>query len=157
MQLETTIYISEENYLKLEEKKAETGISKNRLIKCLLRNEVSREKRVPVLLNTVSYQEKLCADDKFRRLHVALDDELYERCLDMRRVFKLSVSYIIALCISQYLDDINSAEFNTDNYRNVYIFFSEKNEFFKGYVVYWDIPTHETLTHTEFLYQLCKT
>ncbi len=157
MQLETTIYISEENYRKLEEKKAETGISKNRIISCLLRNEVSRGKRDPVLLDTVSYQERLCDDQKFRRLHVTLDDELYERCLDMRRVFKLSVSYIIALCINQYLDDINLVEFDTDNCTNIYIFFSERDEFFKGYIVYWDVPTTKTLNHTEFLQHLCKT
>ena len=156
MVLETTICISEENYQKLEEKKMETGFSKNRIIACLLGNEICSGKGDAVLMDTVSYQEKENGSRGFRRLHVGMEEDLYEKCLDMRKVFKLSVSFIIALCITKYLDDFNFEDLKTDNYPGIYMFFCEKDKNLKGYIVYWAIPTPQTTRHLPLIRKLTR-
>ena len=154
--LETTVYISEDNLLKLENKKEESGLSINQIIICLFRREIGSEIRKPRLMQTVSYQEREFDKQIFRRFHISLDDDLYEKCLDLRKVFKMSVSYILALCIDKYLDDIDSDKLDTDNYPKIYMFFPEKDGFFKAYIIYWDKPKKKTTQNLKIIQKLSE-
>jgi hypothetical protein len=69
------------------------------------------------LFKTIRYQSRLSPDD-WHRLHVCLDDVLYECCLDLRKCLKCSVSRIISDAIKEYSDDYRMMSF--DSYRYFY-------------------------------------
>ncbi len=140
MCVSTSVYITNENYEKLEMQRELSGISINKIVSKLLKTTTERKKIKPRLYRAVKYQKKEYECQEFRNLHIDLDEVLYERCLDMRKVFKLSVSLILAICITEYSEDLFRKETSTDNYMQNYVLFCLGDSEFSGYIVYWSTP-----------------
>jgi len=89
----------------------------------------------------VLYQERR-PKHKWKRVHLSLRRDEYEYCIDLRKVKKLSVSFIIAIAIEQFLDDlISKIENNPDNYRyRNYIIICKTVNNVTNINIYWGIP-----------------
>ena len=70
-----------------------------------------------------------------------MSPEFYDKCQDMRRFQKLSVSYILAKAMELYLQEILNGE--CDNYFHNYIFISFIVNKCPIFIVTWDYPGNE--------------
>ena len=92
----------------------------------------------------IKYQAR---DDKenWYLVHLVLNEYEYEYYLDMRKFFKMSVSYIVAYAVKRYLDEIIdellNMNKNTDNYlyRN-YILITKTINSVICWQIYWGVP-----------------
>ena len=146
MIIETTIYIRKgigENLLMVSEK---TGKSRTYIIILLLKRAMRDSYRLAKSFSPVKYQEKNPSQD-WHRLHIQLNEYEYEYCLDVRKLFKMSVSLLVAYGVSRYLDEIINKLLDTnvreitDNYlpRN-YILIQEVIDSIICWRIYWGIP-----------------
>ncbi|OHD66700.1 MAG: hypothetical protein A2176_11185 [Spirochaetes bacterium RBG_13_51_14] len=148
MIIETTVNINIDNLNRLAFASLTSGRSKNIIVSSLLRRLAEDSEKLQKTWSRVRYQNR---DDKqnWRRLHLTLRPDEYEFFIDMRMVFKLSVSYLIAYAVEKYLDEImHKILRRTDNYR------------YKNYIVsriiidgvicwmqYWGIPRTLLMYH----------
>ena len=103
MLIETTILIKTELLQKLTKASIMTGKSRGFIISALLRRYADDNTRFSVQWSRVRYQDR--DDEKsWHRLHLILNPDEYEFFLDLRKVFKRSVSACIADAIVMYLD-----------------------------------------------------
>ncbi|MCP4136059.1 MAG: hypothetical protein GY754_34130 [bacterium] len=77
------------------------------------------------------------------------EKEDYERWIDIRKLFKRSVSLIIALAIGEYLDQLieepGSAEkpVGKDSYPSNYLFVARESVGLQKFVTYFDFAQHK--------------
>ncbi len=95
MNIITTINIRSDLLEKILQKKETGNISLNKIVSNLLRGALSWPKNKLQTFISIKYQDKIEDDELYyHKLHIALSEELYEKCLDMRKLYKLSVSFI---------------------------------------------------------------
>lgn len=148
MLINTSIYIKADLLIRLNDAASASGISLNRIISLLLVKVMDNKYSRPVLFEPVGYQR----GDEFTRwhcLHISLRHDVYEAAGDLRKVRKLSVSFIIALAISEYLDKIiqefSKKKINTDNYHHSYLFVANNYDGIQSYTIFWGIPPKQIL------------
>ena len=118
MLIETTICIRNNLSQRLARTAVLTGYSKRSIISILLRRFAEDNNSTPVTGTRIKYQKRFASDDGWRRMHVLLSPVEYEFFIDLRKVFKKSVSACVAEAIDRYLDDlIQTATKHIDNYR----------------------------------------
>ncbi len=103
--LQTSVNINRDNLLVLEQSAECFGISISDLITMLLRKMLIDNENRFKKLETVKYQP----DDPEKNWtikKVSFKPEDYELFTNMRMFYKLSVSFILAKAIDQFLDDI---------------------------------------------------
>ena len=139
--IDTTINIDRETLNRLEYAAGETGISRVIIISCLMRRAGAGKMERLRPWCRVKYQARR---DKahWKKLHVVLRGDEYEYFYDLKKVFKLSVSHIIARAIDQYLDEIiELLNGGADNYHyHNYIFSTIRVHDVTCLVFYWGIP-----------------
>jgi hypothetical protein len=85
----------------------------------------------------------------WHRLHVSFSNYSYELALDLRKVLKLSVSYIISLAIVEYLDEIVESlcikKKDIDNYLQNYVFISNDYNGVHYFTTFWGYPSEKIL------------
>jgi hypothetical protein len=92
----------------------------------------------------VKYQNR-DEEKNWHRIHIVLNEHEYEYYLDMRKFFKMSVSYILAYSVMRYLDkfmnELINKNITTDNYyyKN-YVFIKETIYGIICWQIYWGIP-----------------
>lgn len=111
MRVQTSFYMHIANFAKLLRASERTGKSLHNLIIELMYNYAKDYKFTSIARGTVKYQT---ADSRknWRFLRISLQEEDYELFTDMRKVMKKSVSYLVALAIKKYLDNIISKILN---------------------------------------------
>ena len=115
MQIETTINISIERKLLLEKKSQTLKISKNRIAQKLLK-KFSKKNYKPKLFKRLAYQKR----NKYlyaKPMHLYMEPEFYEICMDLKKIYKLSLSFILAIAIDKYIQKIKG---KPDNYTILY-------------------------------------
>ena len=96
-------------------------ISRSHFIILLLQRIMKENKKLFGSYSQIKYQ-KSDAEDSWHNFHICFSTYQYEYCLDMRKFFKMSVSFILAYAIENYLDEIiellkcGKNKTNTDNY-----------------------------------------
>jgi len=69
--------------------------------------------------------------------------------VDLRKVRKLSVSFIVALAIREYLDEIirelSKKKIITDNYHHSYIFIANIYNGICSFTTFWGVPPEQIL------------
>lgn len=117
MKIETTIIIKHYHLKLLAKASYLTGKPKCSIVS-LLMLLLARERNLsPVMWERVQYQKRDNSEES-HCLHVSLKPGEYEMFLDMRKIFKKSVSLLLAHAIDEYLDDIiNSINSIPDNYQ----------------------------------------
>ncbi len=143
--METTINMNYENYKLLDSLSKKYNISKNRIIKIVLKEFEVDSERIK-LFYTVKYQEK----NNFsfwKKFHLVLTPSEYELFTDLRNFFKMSLSLIVALAIDRYLCKIFNMKNNnkfTDTYPDIlfpaYCIIYTFKDNLKSYAIYWGVP-----------------
>ncbi len=137
--IDTTINIKSDLLTRITKATADHGISLNRIIAVLIYKSLKNCSIKIKLFNTVKYQET--GDDIiWHTLHVSFTEDIYEKALDMRKVLKMSVSFIIARAIEVYLNDVIrelSDKTDTDNYIQEYVCISNKYNGFLNFSIFW--------------------
>ena len=144
MLIETTIHIHKNILELLNYGAAMTSRNRTFIIKLLMQRVMSNNQRMLESYYRIKYQAR-DERENWYRLHLVLNEYEYEYYLDMRKFFKMSVSFILAYAVRRYLDEIINellhGSNNTDNYcyRN-YIFIKKTIDEIICWEIYWGIP-----------------
>ncbi len=121
-----------------------TGRTRTFIIKVLMQRIMSNNQHMIKSNARIKYQSR-DNKDNWHRLHLVLNEYEYEYYLDMRKFYKMSVSFILAYAARRYLDEIlnellNGSK-NTDNYyyKN-YIFIRKTMNKVICWQIYWGLP-----------------
>ena len=125
-------------------------LSRTKIIRLLIKQFLEDQNRVEILNSTVKYQER-DSESQWSKFHITLREDEYELCLDLRKVYKMSLSLIIALAIDRHLKNIfivnqRSPEEIYDKYlfHNYYFSFTSQNGVRK-IQIYWGISNPELI------------
>ena len=148
MNIETTVNLNKDIVEVLSKVSKTAGCSKTSIIVLLLKRLMTDSNRLAKSFLPVKYQEKdpLC---NWHKLHIHLNEYEYEYCLDMRKLFKMSVSLLVAYAVGMYLSEIINRLLETDikkitdNYPpQNYILIREVIDSIICWRIYWGIPYH---------------
>ena len=143
MSIETTLYVHKRVLETLNTGAERAGRGLASIIKLLMQRIMDDNQRLLKSYSRVKYQGR-DVKENWNRLHVVLNEYEYEYFLDMRKFFKMSVSFILSYAVMRYLNEIVHKLIsgkNSDNYfyRN-YIFIKETVDGIICWKIYWGIP-----------------
>ena len=142
MPIESTLYVHKSILEKLERGSVISGRSRTFIIKQLMKRLMDDNQNMIRQSSRIKYQER-DVKANWRVLHIVVNEYEYEYYLDMRKFYKMSVSFLLAYAVMQYLNKIINELFdnNTDNYlyRN-YIFTKETADGIVCWQIYWGLP-----------------
>ncbi len=142
--VETTVYMHKNTLEMLNRGAAITGRTRTFIIKRLMRRVMHDNRKMLKSHSRIKYQERDLKEN-WHRLHIVMNEYEYDYCLDMRKFFKMSVSFILAFAVNRYLDEIKyellDVNQNTDNYlyRN-YVLIKKTIDGVICWQIYWGIP-----------------
>ena len=155
MLIETTLHIHK-NILEMLNKSSEiTGKNRTYLIKLMMQRIMNDNQKLLKSYSRIQYQGR-DTKENWHRLHVVVNEYEYEYYQDMRKFFKMSISFILAYAVMRYLEDIISELLNmnksTDKYffRN-YIFIKETVNGAICWQLYWGIPQKIPLQRNHYV------
>ncbi len=144
MLIESTMHIHK-SILEMLNRGAEiTGKTRTSIIKLLMQRVMSENKKMLISHSRIKYQAR-DKKENWHQFHVAMNEYEYEYYLDMRKFYKMSVSFILAYAAMRYLDeilnDLLNGDKNTDNYfyKN-YIFVKRTIDGITCWQIYCGIP-----------------
>jgi len=146
MKIETTIQIHKSILKRLNTTAEITGKSRTNLVAYLMQRVMNNNHKKLKFFSRVKYQARDIKEN-WHKLHITLNEYEYEYFLDMRKFFKMSVSYILAYAVRKYLDEIVEKLLDkdtiTDNYwYHNYLFIKETVEYdIICWKIYWGIPS----------------
>ncbi len=123
------------------------NLSMNRIITLLIIRMVHNRLLNIKMFTSVKYQDT-GEDIKWHRLHVSFSTDVYEKALDLRKILKMSVSFIIAKAVENILSDIINDFLRTnktDNYFRNYVFIPK---FYRGvlyFTIFWEYPSDKII------------
>lgn len=144
MLFETTMHIHTNTLEMLNRGAAITGRTRTFIIKLLMQRMMSDNQKLLQSHSRVKYQARE-AKENWHQLHMSMNEYEYEYYLDMRKFFKMSVSFILAFAVRRYLDEVLNELLNdsniTDNYRyHNYIFIKKLIDGVICWQIYWGMP-----------------
>jgi dTDP-D-glucose 4,6-dehydratase len=140
--VDTTVNLHQDQLQRLEQAFQHSGISVNELILLLFKRMMQENKRLHESAPTIQYQEDR---EGYEKKHVYMDYTEYDQKLDMRRMYKMSASLVLALAIDWFLEELlvpskkgGSAIINAFLQKNYQVipFFSQK---YTEYRIIWGI------------------
>ena len=143
MIVDTTVVMGGEVRASLDRAARISGESVTALIVLTMKRTMARRGGLARAFQRVEYQER---GREWRRVHVSLWARDYEFFIDMRKVFKRSVSLLIALSVERHLDAIlaelsKTGSTDTDNYLfQSYIMCEEIVDSCVCWKLFWGIP-----------------
>jgi hypothetical protein len=141
MYIDTTIYTHIKTLKKISDISRQTSLSRRVILSWLLDKMAGDIMISGVSWSRVRYQVR-DRKERWKCMHIMLSTAEYELLLDMRNVYKLSASGIIAYAVEKYIDELlDIPNMKIDNYRfSCYIF----SRFEMGGVIcwaqYWGMP-----------------
>ena len=141
MLIETTININSMTLRRVLRASGRSGNSRRTIISRLLAKLSIDKKMPPRPWSRIRYQKRDEAN-KWEESHLYLTPVEYEMFLDMKKIYKMSGSYLVSYAINKYIDELLEEEIKiADNYRLI-------NYGLSRYVVknivcwtqYWGIP-----------------
>lgn len=124
MNSDTTVNVHSSIMERIEEAAEKTNVKRNYIVILLLKYAMKDNKKYSgrISFRRVKYQK---ADPlkRYKPVHVWFPEEVSLFCYDMRRIYSMSVSYILAKAVRVWLDEIvlkllkiDDEENITDNY-----------------------------------------
>ncbi len=114
--IETTINMNVITMEKINKISSACNISKNKVIKKLLKMVMSKDLNSFPTNRCVKYQES-DSKENWQKFHLLLDVDEYEYFIDLRKFFKMSVSAIVAYSVNKYFKKLMKSKIKTiDNY-----------------------------------------
>lgn len=144
MIIETTIHVHKSTLTVLDKISETNRRSRTFMIKLLMQRMMRDNKKMIKSYSRIKYQKRDCKDN-WHRIHLGMSEYEYEYYLDMRKFYKMSVSFILAYAVRKYINEIANellnGNKNTDNYlyRN-YIFLRTTMNKTICWQIYWGIP-----------------
>ena len=137
--IETTLNIHVESLEMINNISDVYNISRNRVIKNLLKKVMYRELNSFSFNRCVKYQDS-DSKEKWHKFHITLDVDEYEFFIDLRKFFKMSVSAIVSYAVKKYYKEVIKSN-RTDNYlfKN-YIIIKETINNIISWRIYWGYP-----------------
>ncbi len=147
MKIDTTINVKCVIIERIDATAKKFSISRSKLVSLLLKCMLEGKNTDKNRFSRVKYQKR---DKKsaWRRPHIMLEPDLYEKNLDMRKLYKMSVSYLVLVAYKKYFDSVVNELKNgksTDKNRRNYICIGKYYGNVYSYVVFWDYPPEEEL------------
>jgi len=105
MYRETTLYIRNDLLEKLDDAASTLDISRSMLVSILLVKYIKKNKTGSMAFERLRYQKRE-ENPQYSTKSLSLRKNVYELWCDVRKVFKLSASHLIALAIEMYLDEL---------------------------------------------------
>ena len=137
MTIETTINITMKNKIILERGAEKLKITKNELVKRLILRYLNKNLEKYAEFTRIQYQKKE-ESDSWKSIHVWLPSEFYDKCQDLRKFHKLSISFILAKAIGTHLEELLNG-INDEYYHN-YMFISFIHNGCPVFIITWDYP-----------------
>lgn len=113
--------ISYDSYLKISRVSRETGLERSTIIETILlwmTNKYLFGENKPCLFSRIKYQKKKRHSSDWKIINIYIPENLYESCLDCRKLFKVSVSSVLESGISLFLNLIINTMKNPKNREN---------------------------------------
>jgi len=149
MFVETTLYIKKSLLPVLDDAADIMGISRSRLVSILLLMYMERNRAGNNTFNRLKYQDRDGMSFTTKSLYLRKD--VYEKWVDVRKVYKFSASRIIADALKLYLDDILNGRNLPFNYSSMYISKVTYSREALIQILVWGIPEERALE------KICKT
>ena len=115
---ETTINIHKEILKQLNYAAEKTGKSRSQIIMLICKKMMADEEKLEI--NRRVRNQTRDNKENWHRLHIVVYGYEYEYLLDMKKMFKVSVSFIVATAVIQYLaellHELIEQKISTDNY-----------------------------------------
>ncbi len=141
MFIDTTLHLHTDTIIKISRASRRGGRSMNYFVSRLLCIIADEELVKPMAWSRIRYQNR---DHKsnWHRIHVSFSPAEYELLLDLRKVYKMSGSRIIALAVDKYIDGLqDSSPKGSDNYRfSCYVFSRFIMDGVICWAQYWGLP-----------------
>lgn len=113
--METTLNVHEKVLEKIESAAASAGMGRSTLIIRLIKMAMDDIPNPARMGSNVKYQKR-CSPDEWRPVHLQLRIDDYEYFQDLRRLRKMSISFILAYSVEKFLPQLLEKK-DTDNYR----------------------------------------
>ena len=136
MKIDTTLNVGKENVGILKESAELMNITRNELIVKLISRYMSENKNSMILHKSSDYQKRK-GKKYYRAVRVGFEEKFYEKCFDIRRFHKLSLSLILFIAIENYLDDIIKGKGVTDNYSSFYFCYFANGSISPIFIITW--------------------
>lgn len=141
MKIRTTLHLDASIIEAIAEAARAAGLDRDQVVSSLMRRCAEEAKKRPGVWMRVRYQERR-EGENWRRMHVAFNPDGYEHSIDMRKMLKMSVSFIVAFAVEHYLEEVLDILRNVgDNYcyRN-YAMLQVSIDEVICWVICWGIP-----------------
>jgi len=141
MYIDTTIHMHVKTLEKLSDISRQTNLSRRAIVSWLLGAMAGNFVIPAIPWSRVRYQDR-DRKERWKCMHVNLSPVEYELLFDMRKMYKLSASRIIAYAVENYIDElVDIPKMKNDNYRfSCYVL----SRFEMGGVIcwaqYWGMP-----------------
>ncbi|HOT43963.1 MAG TPA: hypothetical protein PLM53_05875 [Spirochaetota bacterium] len=113
--MKTTLNVRVDILLKISQAAQRKGLSRSDMIVLLIKKVMNDAPDTTHLGKMVQYQKKR-KPYEWRTFHVRFRMDDYEYFLDLRKLFKMSVSLLLAYAVENYLDEVLTRNFS-DNYQ----------------------------------------
>jgi hypothetical protein len=141
MVIETTLHVHKCIFEKLDNAALRNMRSRTSIIKLLIQRTMRDHRRMIKTYSRIKYQKRDIKEN-WNIIHIVLNEYEYEYFLDIRKFFKMSVSFILAYAVMRYLDELLKMGKSTDNYcYNSYILIKETVDGIVCWKTYWGIPS----------------
>lgn len=142
MSIRTTIYVRSNVLKVLDDLSLETGYSRTKIIHLVLNMAKNDRNMLLNGISAVKYQKK-DEDEKWHRFHISFNEGFYDLCIDFRKLYRRSLSLILALALKKYEQKIREAKLikKGDNYpSNSFILVKHELEDAVLFIHTWGIP-----------------
>lgn len=147
MKIRTTLHLDAKTAQKLDKEAAARGLTRTQFVIMLAHQIMPRYKKHAFTFKTTQYQKRQ-NDVEWKIVHIKPDEMNYCFMVEMRCLYKFSVSALIARALHEYLAD-QTKKSNAlkkspymDNYcYNGRLIMNNKSNTFICWKLYWNIPT----------------
>lgn len=150
MSIKTTINLKIEQVQKIRIASEKCNVSMSSIINSIVKITLKSNNYKYCFFKCIKYQNRAINPNlNWKRFPVSFKEDIYEKCFDMKKLYKLSASYIIADAIENYLDKFILDMYNSiksDNYSSNYIVLYTKFDFYNQITLLWNnIETEKLL------------
>ena len=137
--MDTTLHIRIEILEQITRAADYYNVSRSQVIALLMKKVADETVRPCRIGRKVKYQTRRLSGE-WRKIHVQFREDAYEYCLDLRKLLKMSVSFILAYAVEKYLEKLMTQK-TPDNYRfTSYIIAKEVIDSVKIWKFIWGMP-----------------
>jgi hypothetical protein len=145
--LDTTVSLHPNEIEQLQKAAKKLNVKVNEIVVRIFAAMLTKNEEIGLPEGTVSYQ---APTGEYARVHVYLTPEEYEQKVDMRRLYKMSASKVLALGIELFLEDLVESWFKIEQKKTIiHVPLSQKhaiiptyNQKYSEYRIIWGYPPH---------------